>query len=112
MFQQARKILQTEERQEKGMGKFLQQMYRGDLCPAENAVRGNAEYDALCRQSREDFTRFTDKLDRETTEEFDLLMEHYLELTFIEKTQCFSDGFRIGAGVMCEVFYENAGERA
>lgn len=41
-------------------------------------------------------------------EEFDLLMEHYLELTFIEKTQCFTDGFRIGAGVMCEVFYENA----
>lgn len=44
-------------------------------------------------------------------EEFDLLMEHYLELTFIEKTQSFTDGFRIGAGVMCEVFYENAGER-
>ncbi|MFR5011899.1 MAG: DUF6809 family protein [Acutalibacteraceae bacterium] len=44
-------------------------------------------------------------------EEFDLLMEHYLELTFIEKTQCFTDGFRIGAGVMCEVFYENAAER-
>ena len=56
----------------------------------------------------DDFNRFTDKLDRDMKEEFDLLMEHYLELTFIEKTQCFPDGFRIGAGVMCEVFYENA----
>lgn len=59
----------------------------------------------------DDFNRFTDKLDRDMKEEFDLLMEHYLELTFIEKTQCFTDGFRIGAGVMCEVFYENAAER-
>ena len=101
----------TEERQEKGMGKILQQLYRGDLCPAENAICGNAEYDGLSRQSMDDFNRFTDKLDRAMKEEFDLLMEHYLELTFIEKTQCFTDGFRIGAGVMCEVFYENAGER-
>ena len=91
--------------------KILQQLYRGDLCPAENTIRGNAEYDALTRQSMDDFNRFTDKLDRDMKEEFDLLMEHYLELTFIEKTQCFTDGFRIGAGVMCEVFYENAAER-
>lgn len=90
------------------MGKILQQLYRGDLCQAENTIRGNAEYDALTRQSMDDFNRFTDKLDRDMKEEFDLLMEHYLELTFIEKTQCFTDGFRIGAGVMCEVFYENA----
>ena len=93
------------------MGKILQQLYRGDLCPAENIIRGNAEYDALTRQSMDDFNRFTDKLDRDMKEEFDLLMEHYLELTFIEKTQCFTDGFRIGAGVMCEVFYENAAEK-
>ncbi|MFR5011898.1 MAG: DUF6809 family protein [Acutalibacteraceae bacterium] len=46
------------------MGKILQQLYRGDLCPAENTIRGNAEYDALTRQSMDDFNRFTDKLDR------------------------------------------------
>lgn len=94
------------------MGKILQQLYRGDLCPAEHTVRGNAEYDALSRQSLKDFTLFTDKLDKDMQEEFDLLMEHYLELSFIEKTQCFTDGFRIGAGVMCEVFYENTAEQA
>ena len=83
----------------------------GKILQAEKTIRGNAEYDALTRQSMDDFNRFTDKLDRDMKEEFDLLMEHYLELTFIEKTQCFTDGFRIGAGVMCEVFYENAAER-
>ena len=57
------------------MGKILQQLYRGDLCPAENTIRGNAEYDALTRQSMDDFNRFTDKLDRDMKEEFDLLME-------------------------------------
>ena len=54
------------------MGKILQQLYRGDLCPAENTIRGNAEYDALTRQSMDDFNRFTDKLDRDMKEEFDL----------------------------------------
>ena len=85
------------------MGKILQQLYRGDLCPAENTIRGNAEYDALTRQSMDDFNRFTDKLDRDMKEEFDLLMEHYLELTFIEKTQCFTDGFILTIGKKVDI---------
>ena len=31
-------------------------------------------------------------------------MDHYLEVSFMEKTQAFTDGFRLGAQVMCEVF--------
>ena len=73
-----------------GMGKILQQLFRGELCPSEYTIQGNAEYDALTRQSLEEMNRFAGK-----------------ELTYLEKSQCFSDGFRIGAGVMCEVFYEN-----
>lgn len=86
------------------MGNILQQLYAGDLCPSERIIRGNAEYDAMCRISLDDFERFQKKLDDEMREEFDTLMEHYLELTYMEKTQTFCDGFRIGAGIMCEVF--------
>ena len=90
-----------------GMGKILQQLFRGELCPSEYTIQGNAEYDALTRQSLEEMNRFAGKLSQEEKMEFDRLMEHYLELTYLEKSQCFSDGLRIGAGVMCEVFYEN-----
>ena len=86
------------------MGKILQQLYRGDLCPAENTIRGNAEYDALTRQSMDDFNRFTDKLDRDMKEEFDLLMEHYLELTFIEKTRVLRMGSAL-AQVLCVKYF-------
>ena len=78
--------------------------------PGGNTIRGNAEYDALTRQSMDDFNRFTDKAGQGheggIRPSDGTLPGAYL----IEKTQCFTDGFRIGAGVMCEVFYENAAE--
>ena len=39
-------------------------------------------------------------------------MEHYLELTYLEKSETFCQGFRLGAGIMCEVFSENGREHA
>ena len=74
------------------MSSILEQLYAGDLTPAENVIQGNEEYDRLCRQSDE------------SRKSFDALLEHYLELTYIEKSQTFCDGFRLGAGIMCEVF--------
>ncbi|MCB7319695.1 hypothetical protein LIZ87_13120 [Lacrimispora sp. 210928-DFI.3.58] len=83
---------------------MLAKLYAGDLLPAENRIKGSREYDALCRQSLREIEEFTEKLDEETQKEFEALMEHYLELTYMEKTQTFCDGFRIGAAIMCEVF--------
>lgn len=56
--------------------------------------------------------RFTEKLDAGMKAEFDCLMEHYLELTYLEKSETFCQGFRLGAGIMCEVFSENGREHA
>jgi len=72
------------------MSSILEQLYAGDLTPAENVIQGNEE--------------FSKKLDDESRKSFDALLEHYLELTYIEKSQTFCDGFRLGAGIMCEVF--------
>ena len=87
------------------MESILNRLYAGELAPAEHAVEGNSRYEELCRISLMEMDAFTKKLDEEARREFDLLMEHYLELTYMEKTQTFSDGFRLGAGIMCEVFY-------
>ena len=89
------------------MGRILEQLYAGELCPADRVIRGNAEYDAMCSTSLKECDRFAEKLDEELHREFELLMEPCLELTYLEKTQTFSDGFRIGAGIMSEVLQEN-----
>lgn len=89
------------------VGTILERLYAGELTPAENVIKGNKRYEALCRQSVTEMEQFTEKLDKESRQEFDRLMEHYLELTYIEKTQTFSDGFRLGAQLMQEVFADS-----
>ena len=91
---------------------MLEKLYAGELLPAEHMIKGNREYDALCRQSLREIEEFTEKLDEEMRKEFDALLEHYLELTYMEKTHTFCDGFRIGAAIMCEVFGAGSREAA
>ena len=86
------------------MKNILEQLYSGELVPAESKIEGNEEYETLCRKSLEEIENFTEKLDQESQKEFQNLLDTYLELTFIEKRQSFCDGFRMGAGIMCEVF--------
>ena len=62
-------------------------------------------YTSLCRKSLEEIENFTEKLDKESRKEFQNVLDTYLELTYLEKRQSFCDGFRIGAGVMCEIFH-------
>lgn len=94
------------------MGKILNMLYAGDLHPADCVMQDSADYQALCRESLKEVERFTEKLDAGMKAEFDTLMEHYLELTYLEKTESFSHGFRLGAGIMCEVFSENGRAQA
>lgn len=88
------------------MGKILNRLYAGEVHPADSVIRGWGEYEEKCRESLREMEDFTEKLDGAMKSEFDTLMEHYLELTYMEKSHTFSHGFRLGAGIMWEVFYE------
>ena len=90
------------------MKNLLEQLYAGELVPAELKIEGNEEYEALCRKSLEEIENFTEKLDKESRKEFQNVLDTYLELTYLEKRQSFCDGFRIGAGVMCEIFHDRS----
>ena len=48
------------------MSSILEQLYAGDLTPAENVIQGNEEYDRLCRQSVQEIEEFSKKLDDES----------------------------------------------
>ena len=90
------------------MKNLLEQLYSGELIPAELKIEGNEEYETLCRKSLEEVEKFTEKLNKESQKEFQNLLDTYLELTYLEKRQSFCDGFRIGAGIMCEVYRERS----
>ena len=76
------------------MKNLLEQLYSGELIPAELKI--------------EEVEKFTEKLNKESQKEFQNLLDTYLELTYLEKRQSFCDGFRIGAGIMCEVFRDRS----
>ena len=90
------------------MKNLLEQLYSGELIPAELKIEGNEEYETLCRKSLEEVEKFTEKLNKESQKEFQNLLDTYLELTYLEKRQSFCDGFRIGTGIMCEVFRDRS----
>ena len=90
------------------MGRILEELYIGDLQPAENRNWDDPEYEVKCEASLEEVHAFCERLDEESREAFDTMMENYLELCHMEKTQAFSDGFRIGARMMWEVFGREA----
>lgn len=80
-------------------------IYEGELRPSEERIEGDPEYERLCRQSLQEIDAFTAKLSEDMRREFDQLMEHYLELVYLEKADCYSRGFCAGAGIMSQVFY-------
>ena len=72
------------------MERILEQLYKGDLCPADNCQVENPDYRRLCNANLEETDRFANSLAEERREAFDVLMDHYLEVSFMEKTQAFT----------------------
>ncbi len=58
------------------MKSLLEQLYAGELVPAELKIEGNEEYEALCRKSLEE----RDRLLREKDEEIRKLKARVAEL--------------------------------
>lgn len=87
------------------MERILEMLYNGDISPCDQSHCENPHYRELCRRSLDEADCFAASLDQEKREQFDALMEHYLEICYMEKTQAFTDGFRLGARIMSDVFY-------
>ena len=52
------------------MKNILEQLYAGELVPAELKIEGNEEYETLCRRSHERNRKFYRKLDKKTGKNF------------------------------------------
>ena len=58
------------------MKNILEQLYAGNLFPAELKIEGNEEYETLCRRSLKEIENFTEKLDKEKPERISEHIRH------------------------------------
>lgn len=72
------------------MKNILEQLYAGELVPAELKIEGNEEYETLCRRSLKEIENFTEKLDKENRKEFQNILDTYqwLHLLLLRCTFC------------------------
>lgn len=89
------------------MKKILEQLYNGDICPAEQYVPKGEEYRKRRQENYrhyQDFIELLSKLDPPLDERFIKIMDEQIDLVPCEFSEIFIDGFRLGVKIMTEVF--------
>ena len=88
---------------------LLQQLYDGEIYPAEQIVPKQPEYRALCRKLREEKEYLRERLSASDRERFDAMENLSQEIENLYGYEDFSCGFRLGAGLMIEAFISGNG---
>lgn len=86
------------------MGKILEQLYRGELYPYLKFQTTIERFKKNRDKAFKSYSMFIEKLPKELRDEFDELMDSYLDLLPLELEQTFIDGFRIGSRMMTEIY--------
>ena len=86
------------------MSKILQDLYNGEIYPAEQYLPKIEEYSALRKKHYEHYEDFIQKLGSPLDKEFIQIMDEQLDTLPIEFSEMFIDGFRLGAKMIIEVF--------
>ena len=91
------------------MRKILQDLWHGNLIPQEKFFKRGTSYDkalgALCK-SEEILNRTLDGKGKEAYEKF---CDYRNEIASYAEEESFINGFRLGARIIMESFYENDG---
>lgn len=86
------------------MKSVLEKLYNGEIIPIE-------QYRPMLEEHRIEFLKkekqFSEQLSEEQKKQLEILMDDYLNLFPIEMVQEFSNGFKLGVQLMCEVFSED-----
>ena len=96
------------------MKSVLQQLYNGEIAPAELFTKQLKEYQELIHENGtyiEDFQETLSKINPDLGERFiDILEQHWQEAPW-EYTQLFIDSFCLGARLMLEICEKEFGRR-
>jgi len=88
---------------------LLQQLYDGEIYPAEQPVPQNPQYRELCRKLGEEKEYLREQLSASDRERFDAMENLSQEIENLYSYDDFSCGFRLGAGLMIEAFISGNG---
>lgn len=91
------------------MESILRQLYRGNLNPYEPYELRMRELTACRAMSTRHSAAFMEKLPESLKDDFIALLDNHLELLPLEMEQNYINGFRTGARLMLEAFYNLPG---
>lgn len=86
------------------MEKVLEQLYNGELYPYSKYQTTIEQFKKNKDVAFKSYSVFIKKLPGELKDEFDELIDSYIDLLPLELEQNFINGFRIGARIMVEVY--------
>ena len=81
---------------------LLQQLYDGEIYPAEQINPQNPEYREVCRKLGAEREYFRQKFSESEQKRFDGMDDMYHTMMTIYGYEDFTYGFRLGAGLMAE----------
>lgn len=90
------------------MNTILQQLYDGEIYPCEQYRPVLEEYKAMRKKHMKNYEEFIKKLAPPLDEEFARIMDEQIDAVPLDLFQMFTDGFRLGARMMIEIFEEKS----
>lgn len=88
------------------MQQIIEKLYNGEIYPAEQLnVRVNG-YEDVRKIAGQAHDEFESKLCQTMKDELDEMMMRHMHESILEDTQAFVDGFKLGARMMAEIFWE------
>jgi hypothetical protein len=85
---------------------FLESLYYGKLNPAEKVASNDPQYRQLSRQISESMDAWKKRLSHNDFHELEELLDLYRQVQGLEMAASFTNGFRLGATMIIEVYSE------
>ncbi len=90
--------------------KILSELYRGNLNPVAKKVVPGSEYQKCQHEAANLEEEILAVLDEQGKEKFQAFLASQGSLNYISGEERFTDGFRMGAKMMLEIFEKNDGQ--
>lgn len=88
------------------MPSFLESLYYGQLNPVEKVASNDPQYGQFSRQISESMDSWKKRLSEDEFRELEDLLDLYRQVHGMEMAASFTDGFRLGAMMIIEVYSE------
>jgi hypothetical protein len=84
------------------MKPLIEQLYNGMLSPDESSISSNPEYRQISHQISDYLQSWKEQHTESEWQELEHLLDLYAQTHSMELTATFTNGFRLGAGLMIE----------